>query len=67
MSDEAATRAVALLERLFVLLHDCRILVPQLEAPSTEAEPVNAQAERLLSHSVIGSRIPFLSGRAEAP
>jgi hypothetical protein len=28
MSDEAAVRAVALVERLFALLHDCRALVP---------------------------------------
>jgi hypothetical protein len=32
MNEEAATRAVALVERLFALLHDCRALVPQLEA-----------------------------------
>jgi len=31
MSEEPATRAVALVERLFALLHDCRALVPQLE------------------------------------
>ena len=47
MSDEPAARAVALVERLFALLHDCRALVPQLEAARTDPEPVSAQAERL--------------------
>jgi hypothetical protein len=33
MSDnEPAAEAHALLERLFALLHDCRAVVPQLEA-----------------------------------
>ena len=48
MSEEPAARAVALVERLFALLHDCRALVPQLEAARTDPEPVSAQAERLL-------------------
>ena len=48
MSDEHAARAVALVERLFTLLHDCRALVPQLEAAGSDPEPVSAQAERLL-------------------
>src|SRR5688572_28137123 len=53
MSDEAATRAVALLERLFVLLHDCRTLVPQLEAAGSEPQSVTAQAERLLYYALV--------------
>ena len=48
MSHEAATRAVALVERLFALLHECRALVPQLEGAGAEPEPVSAPAERLL-------------------
>jgi hypothetical protein len=36
-----------LLERLFALLHDCRAVVPQLEAGG-DSEPMSAQAERLL-------------------
>ena len=48
MSEEPAARAVALVERLFALLHDCRAFVPQLEAAGADPEPVCAQAERLL-------------------
>jgi hypothetical protein len=48
MSDEPAAQAHALLERLFALLHDCRAVVPQLEASPTDPEPVSAQAERRL-------------------
>ena len=43
MSDEPAARAV-LVERLFALLHDCRALVPQLEAGGG-SESMSAQAE----------------------
>ena len=53
MTDEAATRAVALVERLFALLHDCRALVPQLEA-GPDSEPVGAQAERLY-YALVGA------------
>jgi hypothetical protein len=42
MSEEAAARAVALVERLFTLLHDCRALGPQLERAGSEPEPVSA-------------------------
>ena len=55
MSEEAATRAVALVERLFALLHDCRDLVPQLEAAGIEPESVSAQAERLLYYALVGA------------
>jgi hypothetical protein len=55
MSEEAAARAVALPERLFALLHECRALVPQLEAAGTEPEPVSAQAERLLYYALVGA------------
>ena len=48
MTDEPAAHAHALLERPFALLHDCRALVPQLEAAGTDPEPVSAEAERLL-------------------
>ena len=54
--DEPAARAVALPERLFALLHECRALVPQLEAAGTEPEPVSAQAERLLYYALVGAR-----------
>ena len=55
MSDEPAARAVALVERLFALLHDCRALVPQLEAAGPDPEPVSAQAERLLYYALVGA------------
>ena len=54
MSEEAAARAVALVERLFALLHECRA-VPQLEAARTDPEPVSAQAERLLYFALVGA------------
>jgi hypothetical protein len=44
MPEEPAARAVALVERLFALLHECRALVPQLEAAGTDPESVSAQA-----------------------
>jgi hypothetical protein len=47
-SDEPAALAHTLVERLFARLHDCRAVVPQLDAARTEPEPVSAQAERLL-------------------
>ena len=53
-SDEPAAQAHALLERLFVLLHDCRALVPQLEAGG-DAESMSAQAERLLYYALVGA------------
>ena len=46
MTDEPAAQAHALLERLFALLHDCRALVPQLEAARTDPEPVSRSAPR---------------------
>jgi hypothetical protein len=55
MSDEAAVRAVALVERLFAHLHDCRALVPQLEGAGPEPEPVSAQAEQLLYYALVGA------------
>jgi len=55
VNDEPAARAVALVERLFALLHDCRALVPELEAASTDPEPVSAQAERLLYYALVGA------------
>jgi hypothetical protein len=55
MSEEPAARAVARVERLFALLHDCRILVPQLEAVGPEPESVSAQAERLLYFALAGA------------
>ena len=54
-SDEPAAQAHALLERLFALLHDCRAVVPQLEAARTDPEPVSAQAERLLYFALVGA------------
>ena len=55
MSDDPAGQAVALVERLFALLHDCRAVVPQLEASRTDPEPVSAQAERLLYFALVGA------------
>jgi len=55
MSDEPAAQAHGLLERLFALLHDCRAVVPQLEAAPTNPEPVSAQAERLLYFALVGA------------
>jgi hypothetical protein len=55
MIDEAAAQAHALLERLFALLHECRAVDPQLEAPRTDPEPVSAQAERLLYYALVGA------------
>ena len=55
MNDEAAARAVALVERLFTLLHDCRALVPQPEGTGAEPESVGAQAERLLYFALVGA------------
>jgi hypothetical protein len=46
-SDEPAAQAHALLERPFALLRDCRAVVPQLDAPSTDPDRSGAQAERL--------------------
>jgi hypothetical protein len=42
-------------ERLLALLHDCRALVPQLEAAGPDPEPVSAQAERLLYFALVGA------------
>ena len=53
--DAPAAHAHALLERLFALLHDCRAVVPQLEAARTDPEPVSAQAERLLYFALVGA------------
>jgi hypothetical protein len=55
MSEEPAARAVALVERLFALLHECRALVPQLEAAEAEPESVSAQAERFLYYALVGA------------
>jgi hypothetical protein len=56
MSEEPATRAVALVERLFALLHECRALVPpSLRPAGTDPEPVSAQAERLLYYALVGA------------
>ena len=54
-SDEPAAQAHALLERLFALLHDCRAVVPQLEAAGPEPESVSGQAERLLYYALVGA------------
>ena len=43
------------MERLFALLHECRALVPQLEAAPTDPESVSAQAERLLYFALVGA------------
>ena len=55
MSEEPAARAVALVERLFALLHECRALGPQLEAAGPEPESISAQAERLLYYALVGA------------
>ena len=40
---------------LFALLHDCRAVVPQLEAASTNPESVSAQTGRLLYYALVGA------------
>ena len=55
MSEEAAARAVALVERIFALLHECRALVPQLDGAGPEPESVSAQPERLLYYARVGA------------
>jgi hypothetical protein len=42
-------------ERLFALLHDCRALVPPLEAAGADPKSVSAQAERLLYYALVGA------------
>ena len=65
MREEAAARAV-LVERLFALLHDCRALVPQLEAAGPEPpESISAQAERLLYFALVGAMEEGLVRTAE--
>ena len=54
LGDEPAAQAHALVERLFALLHDCRTVVPQLEAARTDPG-VSAQAERLLYCALLGA------------
>ena len=68
MSEEPAARAVALVERLFALLHECRALVPQLEGAGPDPEPVSAQAERLLYYALVGAHRgrPGAHGRGRA-
>ena len=46
---------MALVERLFALLHECRALVPQLEGAGRDPERVSAQAERLLYYALVGA------------
>jgi hypothetical protein len=41
--------------RTLALLHECRALVPQLEAAGTDPETVSAQAERLLYYALVGA------------
>jgi hypothetical protein len=53
--DETAALAHAILKRLFAVLHDCRAVVPQLEAARTEPEPASAHAERLLYFALVGA------------
>jgi hypothetical protein len=36
-------------------LHECRALVPQLEAAGPGPEPVSAEAERLLYYALVGA------------
>lgn len=54
MTEEAATRAVALVERLFAILLECRALVPQLER-GPDGETASAEAERLLYFALAGA------------
>ena len=58
MGDDPAAHAHALVERLFALLHECRVLVPQLETARTPAESPSAEAERLLYYALIGASRP---------
>ena len=53
MTDDPAAQN-ALVERLFALLQECRVLVPQLETART-AESPSAEAERLLYYALGGA------------
>ena len=54
MGDDPAAQAHALVERLFALLHECRVLVPQLETARAPESP-SAEAERLLYYALAGA------------
>jgi hypothetical protein len=55
MNDEPAARAVALVERLFTLLRECRAIVRELEPGQPRQESPSAEAERLLYFGLIGA------------
>ncbi len=48
-------RAHVLVEQLVALLHDCRRLLPQLEAPRQDPESASAEAERVLYFALVGA------------
>ena len=54
-SDEPQERAVALLERLFMILHDCRRVVRELEPNADRAESPSAEAERHVYYAIVGA------------
>ena len=54
-TNERRGRCAHRVDRLLALLHDCRALVPQLEAAGPDPEPVSAQAERLLYYALVGA------------
>ena len=48
-------RAVALVHRLFEVLHECRTLLPALAEPPAGQESASARAERLVYFALLGA------------
>ena len=55
MNDDPIARALALVERLFALLHDCRRVVRELEPGKQHQQPPSAEAERLVYYALAGA------------
>ena len=53
--DDASEGAVALVERLFAILRDCRAVVRELEPGQPRHESPSAEAERLLYYALVGA------------
>lgn len=52
-ADDPATRAIALVHRLFALLQDCRTLTREMEPRLDRQEPAASAAERLAYFGVV--------------
>jgi hypothetical protein len=64
-TSDPAAQAVALVERLFSLLHECRALVRELEPGHERQESPSAEAERLLYFGLVGAMEEGLVETAE--